>query len=78
MKTVILQAVEIVRDEYPPYLLVVANQYDGRYLKRTHNWRFTIPVHMQDIFERAYIECRAERVWWQELLFVIDDNGLFY
>lgn len=78
MVTVVLEPIEIVRDEPIPYLFVVANEYLNSRLTRTHQWRFAVPAHMADVFERAYIQCKADRVWWQETYAVIDDNGLFY
>lgn len=50
---------------------------DRRWLQNGF-WRFVLPVHEQDIFERAYIQTSADQVYMQLNFDCLSDDGLFY
>ena len=67
---------EYVNDEWK--LVVRYRAYeDGRWL-RNRFVLFLLPVHEEDMFERGYIEFKADQVYWQQNMFIRSFGGFFF
>ena len=68
-----------IHEGTPHDLLIVRYRTynDGTWSKNGF-WRFLMPTHEQDIFERAYIETNAQLVYMQLNYLLYSDDGVFY
>lgn len=78
MRVVEMQAFDVLELYGARRLIVRYNLLVDGYLKQTGFWRFKFPVHWDDIYERAYIELNANRVYSSESLFLQSYNGMFF